>query len=137
MKYLITITIFLSNLAYSQQQKFVTENDSVRFKNCDEGIVEAKTDFKNGIYNSISYGMIIQTNVEFDEFVANYRKEKYGIISKMGGCVVTPYTDCYSEKMQELILKKFGKNIFEKSEKEAEKLYAKQSKKKISKSNRR
>ena len=129
--------MLLCNLAYSQQQKFVTENDSIRFKNCDEGIVEAETDFKNGIYNSISYGMIIQTNVEFDEFVANYRKEKYGIISKMGGCVVTPYTDCYSEKMQELILKKFGKNIFEKSEKEAEELYAKQSKKKISKSNRR
>lgn len=137
MKYLIIIMISLSNLAYSQQQKFITEKDSIRFKNCEEGIIEADTDFQNEIYSSVSYGLIIQIDAEFDEFLANYRKEKYGITSKMGGCVITPYTKCYSERMDELILEKFGKDIFEKSEIEAKKRYSKQNKKKISESNSR
>lgn len=129
MKYLIIIMISLSNFAYSQQQKFITEKDSIRFKNCEEGITEANSDFQRGLYSNISYGLIIQTDAEFDEFLANYRKEKYGIDSKMGGCVITPYTKCYSERMDELILEKFGKDIFEKSQKEAKKLYSKQKKK--------
>lgn len=137
MKHLIITAILVSNFAYSQQQKFIKEKDSIRFKNCEEGIIEANTDFQNELYSSISYGLIIQNDSEFNEFVANYRKEKYGIITKMGGCVITPYTKCYSEKMHELILEKFGKDIFERSRKEANKLYSKQNKKKISKSNRR
>lgn len=126
MKYLIAILILISNFTYSQQKISVEKDSTVyRFKNCDEGINEAQIDFAKGIYNSVSYGLIIQRDAKFDEFLANYRKEKYGIVSKTGGCVVTDYTECYSNKMEDLIFKKFGKDIFERSKKEAEKLWHK------------
>lgn len=124
MKCLITILIFITNLTYSQQKISVDKDSLVyRFKNCDEGTIEAQGDFEKGIYIHASYGFIIQKNPKFNEFLANYRKEKYGIISKTGGCVITDYTECYSEKMKDLIFKKFGKDIFERSKKEAEKLW--------------
>ncbi|MEO7978134.1 hypothetical protein [Flavobacterium sp.] len=124
MKYVITILILISNLTYSQQKISVEKDSTVyRFKNCDEGRNEAQIAFSKGIYNSVSYGLIIHRNPKFDTFLVNYRKEKYGIISKTGGCVVTDYTECYSEKMRDLIFKKFGNDIFERSKKEAEKLW--------------
>ncbi|WP_291150802.1 hypothetical protein [Flavobacterium sp. UBA7680] len=124
MKHFILALIFSGLSAYSQQ-KYIIEKDSIRFKNCNEGVVEAQTDFNNGIYNSFSYGLLIQIDPKFDEFLENYRKEKYGIISKNLGCVITEYSKCYSEKMDELIFIKFGKDIFERSRKEAKKIYKK------------
>ena len=85
-----------------------------------------KTRFKNGIYNCYSYGLIIDINPELSSYIQNYRKTKYRIDTKNAGCVITEYSECYSKTMNDLVLDKFGKDIFEKSRKEAEKLFKKE-----------
>ena len=51
------------------------------------------------------------------------QKNKYGIDTKNAGCVISEYSQCYSKTMNDLVLDKFGKDIFEKSSKEAEELF--------------
>ena len=54
------------------------------------------------------------------------QRVKYRIDTKNAGCVITEYSECYSKTMNDLVLDKFGKDIFEKSRKEAEKLFKKE-----------
>ena len=92
---------------------------------CENGNEQAKIDFKNGVYNCFSYGLIFHSNPELSEFVLEYRKRKYGINTQNVGCVISEYSECYSTMMKNLVLKKFGNDIFEKSLNEAEELYKK------------
>lgn len=124
-----TIYILISFVSFgimsSQNSNYKSNNDSIRLKkfSCEEGLNQAKNDFSNGIYNCFSYGLIIETNPKLNNFINEYRKNKYGIITKNAGCVITPYSKCYSETMEKLVLNKFGEDIFEKSRIEAERLY--------------
>lgn len=84
-----------------------------------------KLTLKKGVYKCLSYGLIFETNPELSAFINAYREKKYGIITRNGGCVITEYSQCYSKTMEEIVFKKFGVDIFERTRKEAEALYLK------------
>ena len=123
------ILIFTFGLSYSQSEKEKSgiKNDSIFYGNCESGTERAIKDVENKIYKSYSYGLIVRTKDEwnFSEFYEKYMKSKYGILIKDGGCLITAESKCYTKKMKELILAEFGTDIFERTRKEAEKLYNK------------
>lgn len=128
MKNIIYISFLLIfGLSFSQNENS-NKGDSIVWKKvtCESGTEQAKTDFKNGIYNCFSYGLIFDKTPDLSIYIQEYRIKKYGIDTKNAGCVITEYSQCYSKTMKELVLKKFGNDIFEKSRKEAEELYQKE-----------
>lgn len=133
MKKRIAIIILLfSSFVFSQIENKMITKDTLVWKtihySCEQGTKDAETDFSNGIYNSYSYGWapVISTtdNEEFSKFYVNYVREKYAINIEHKGCIVTQQSECYSKTMEKLISKKFGKNIYKRAHKEAEKLFA-------------
>jgi len=129
MKALLTLMILGLSQFLVAQTTTSNQRDSIVYKrtiwDCEKGTKDAANDFKDGKYNCYSYGLIVQTDPEFDEFLQKYRKKTYGIISKNAGCVISEHSECYSKVMTELVYEKFGKDIFEKSLKEAQELYKK------------
>ena len=128
MKYIIYISFLLIfGLSFSQNE-ISNKGDSIVWKKvtCESGTEQAKTDFKNGIYNCFSYGLIFETNPELSAYIRNHTKNKYGIDTKNAGCVITEYSQCYSKTMNDLVLDKFGKDIFKKSSRQAEELFKKE-----------
>lgn len=128
MKNIIYISFLLIfGLSFSQNEN-PKKSDSIVWRKvtCESGTEQAKLDFNNGIYNCFSYGLIFERNPELSSYIRNYTKNKYGIDTKNEGCVITEYSQCYSKSMDDLVLEKFGNDIFEKSRKEAEELYKKE-----------
>jgi hypothetical protein len=128
MKNIIYISFLLIfGLSFSQNEN-PKKSDSIVWRKvtCESGTEQAKLDFNNGIYNCFSYGLIFERNPELSSYIRNYTKNKYGIDTKNAGCVITEYSQCYSKTMDDLVLEKFGNDIFEKSRKEAEELYKKE-----------
>ena len=128
MKKIIYISfLLLFGFSFSQNEN-PKKSDSIVWRKvtCESGTEQAKIDFKNGIYNCFSYGLIFERNPELSSYIRNYTKTKYGIDTKNAGCVITEYSQCYSKTMDDLVLEKFGNDIFEKSRKEAEELYKKE-----------
>ena len=128
MKNFIYISFLLIfGISFSQNENS-KKSDSIVWRKvtCESGTEQAKIDFKNGIYNCFSYGLIFESNPELSFYIRNYRKTKYGIDTKNAGCVITEYSQCYSKTMNDLVLDKFGGDIFEKSRNEAEELYSKE-----------
>ena len=121
---LLTFTL---GFIYSQE-KNKTEKDSIVWvkMTCEKGTDEAKVDAEKGIFKCLWYGLVFDKNPKLNKFVKEYREKKYGIVVGNGGCVTSDYSECYSKTMKKIILEKFGADIFEKSRKEAEELYAKQ-----------
>ena len=120
--------LFLISLGFvNAQEKHETKKDSLVWTTptCEKGVEDAKIDAEKGIYECLSYGFIFETNPELNKFINEYREKKYGIITRNGGCVITEYSQCYSKTMKEIVFKKFGVDIFERSRKEAEALYLK------------
>ena len=99
---------------------------------CEKGSEKAESEFKTGIYNSYFYGINAEiypkTQEGFNEFYIEYVRKKYSINIQHMGCVVTDYSECYSQTMDKLIYNKFGSKIFEKARKKALKLFAKKQK---------
>ena len=127
MKTFLTFIFTLTFGVVHCQEKNKTEKDSIVWTkiSCEKGIEDAKIDAEKGTYKCLSYGLMFEANPELNKFVNDYREKKYGIITRNGGCVITNYSECYSKTMKELVLKKFGEDIFERSRKEAEELYLK------------
>jgi Leucine-rich repeat (LRR) protein len=125
MKIFLTLLFLSLSSVISAQTTNTKKQDSLVYTvwDCEKGIKDAQNDFKNGKYNCYSYGLIVRTNPEFNDYLQEYRKNKYGIISKNAGCVITEHSKCYSKVMTELVYEKFGSDIFEKSRKEAKELY--------------
>ncbi|QNK78253.1 leucine-rich repeat domain-containing protein [Winogradskyella sp. PAMC22761] len=125
MKIFLTLIFLSLSSVISAQTTNTIKQDSLVYTiwDCEKGIKDAKNDFKNGKYNCYSYGLIVRTEPEFNDYLQEYRKNKYGIISKNAGCVITEHSKCYSKVMTELVYEKFGSDIFEKSRKEAKQLY--------------
>lgn len=128
MKKLFCLSLtFTLGFIYSQE-KNKTEKDSIVWikMTCKKGTDQAKVDAEKGIYKCLSYGLMFDKNPKLNKFVKEYREKKYGIVIGNGGCVTSDYSECYSKTMKKIILEKFGADIFERSQKEAEELYAKQ-----------
>lgn len=127
MKILAIIGVLLClTPAYSQEKP----RDSLIWvkRTCETGLKAANADFKNGIYNSYSYGLLFvmeskKSEVGFEDFYQKYMLEKYAINIEHRGCVITEHSSCYSEEMDRLIIEKFGPNVFEKGRKEAKKMF--------------
>ena len=126
-KFIYISFLLIFGEAFSQNENS-NKSDSIVWRKvtCEGGTEQAKIDFKNGIFNCFSYGLIFEKNPELSAYIRNYTKNKYGIDTKNAGCVITEYSQCYSKTMNDLVLDKFGKDIFEKSRKEAEELYKKE-----------
>ncbi|MCW1147610.1 hypothetical protein [Flavobacterium lacisediminis] len=123
-KFIYISFLLIFGEAFSQNENS-NKSDSIVWRKvtCEGGTEQAKIDFKNGIFNCFSYGLIFEKNPELRAYIRNYTKNKYGIDTKNAGCVITEYSQCYSKTMNDLVLDKFGKDIFEKSSKEAEELF--------------
>jgi len=119
----LLIIIYFGNI-YSQENNF-NKKDSITYtiQTCDQGTIQAKEDFNKEVYNCFSYGLVYQIHPDFSNFYQSYMKSNYNIVFKNMGCVSSNYSECYSQVMKELIFEKFGGDIFEKSRKEARKLY--------------
>ncbi|MFN3967930.1 hypothetical protein [Flavobacterium sp.] len=119
----ISITLFfvlLCEISFSQEKKLVWTE-----RTCESGIEKAIKHSKQGYYFSESFGLAKETDLVFISFYKEYLETKYNIISINGGCIMDDNRECYSDKMDKLIIEKFGADIFKKSLKEAEKLYGK------------
>ena len=93
---------------------------------CENGNKYAARDAKLGKYKLFEFGLKIIVHYVpqgFDEYYKNYILEKYNIETFEGGCNVYKTAECYTEKMKELLLKKYGNNFFEKAKKEARTLF--------------
>jgi hypothetical protein len=127
MRIILTLAlIFTFILSYSQSEKIVTKinADSIFFKSCESGTNRAIEDAENGIYNyykNVSTGVKTKEEWKFSEFYQKYLKSDYGILVKDRGCVVTSQSECYSKKMNELIEKKYGEDIFIRTREQAKK----------------
>jgi hypothetical protein len=130
MKKLFVFT-FLSMYAFLYSQERQVKNDTIQWsiRTCGNGNQDAKKDFEIGIYNAYSYGLTSYldpiSESGFHDFYVEYMRKKYSINLENRGCVTTVYTTCYSKAMDSLIIKKFGKNIFKRSRKEAKKQFLK------------
>ena len=128
MKLLLTIG-FLSSFLFGFSQENQTVSDSIFWgeTTCKKGVEIAKKDFKNGEYNAYSHGLTVtitsKSEIGFDDFYKDYMQKKYSINLEHRGCVVTDYSDCYSDTMKKLIFEKFGDDIFERSRREAKKIF--------------
>lgn len=126
-KLFCALLTFTLGFIYSQEKNKIEKDSIVWVKmTCEKGTDQAKVDAEKGIYKCLSYGLIFDKNPKLNKFVKEYREKKYGIVIGNGGCVTSDYLECYSKTMKKIILEKFGADIFEKSRKEAEELYANQ-----------
>lgn len=116
--YLTLLFLVIFSYANSQEKELVWTA-----KTCESGIEDAKDDFEKEKYFCYSYGLVFEVDPEFSRFYEKYIFNKYKIISKNAGCIVSDYSECYSEKMNFLVLKKFGNDIFEKTLKEAKEIF--------------
>lgn len=124
-KELIILILCFSSFCYSQNEEKKADNKTLITieLTCEKGLEEANTDFAKGIYNSYSYGWAAEIDSEdakgFYEFYKEYVRKKYSINIEHKGCIKSDYSECYSKTMNELIFKKFSKNVFENAKKEA------------------
>ncbi len=123
MKYFVVFGLFVFSLNFYSQNKKTKKLEDFT---CEEGTKDAISDAEKGEYLLISYGLAISINIPdygYYDFRNDYIYEKYGIKFESGGCVITNYSDCYRKKTEELLKAKYGKDILEKSEKEAINLF--------------
>ena len=65
-----------------------------------------------------------ETN-RFNKYYNNYLLEKYNIEVIHGGCMINMHDKCFSDRIKEVLLKKYGKDFFKNTRKEAKKLFDK------------
>ncbi|WP_179350079.1 energy transducer TonB [Winogradskyella pacifica] len=123
--YIIILLFLTIGSSYSQSKNKNIPKPKMpdSYGTCEYGTERAKKDANNGIYKSLSYGLIVRFDWEFHKFYAEHIKSKYGITVGDGGCLVSSESECYSTTMKELIYKKFGNNIFDKAKQESIELY--------------
>jgi hypothetical protein len=119
MKVFLFLLVFIfSKMSLAQEVIYVKSDDS-----CEAGIIQAKEDIEKGYYELLSYGLIMRTNQEFQDFYVQYVQDTYQVKLGDGGCVVSDKILCYSDTMEKAILEKFGKDFFARTTKEAHQKY--------------
>jgi hypothetical protein len=101
----------------------VENKTNENISDCEKGILKAEQDAKKGKYEILSYGMPDYPDWNFQMFYEDFVKEIYGIIIGNGGCVIYEEKECYADKMEEIVLIKYGEDIFEKARKDARKKF--------------
>ena len=120
MKTTIILLIALSNgILYSQEKKLEWNKMT-----CETGIEKAQKHFNQGYYYCESFAYSSDKEPEFSKFYDEYLETKYHIFTLSGGCIMSDYRTCYREKMEKLLIEKYGSDIRERLEKEARELYA-------------
>ena len=89
-------------------------------KNCHQGKKLAKRHIARGKLIYLSYGLPFNYDFAYEAFEDQYILENYGVETGLGGCVITPYSDCYQKAMGQAIEKKYGKDFFSRAMKEAQ-----------------
>ena len=95
----------------------------VRQSLCDYSTEQAIIDFTDEKYVLVTYGLVVSQDWDFDAFSMNYMAKTHNIKMSYGGCMVLPSELCYTNKMKALLHEKFGDDFFDKTKKEAKKLY--------------
>ncbi|WP_412464448.1 hypothetical protein [Flavobacterium mekongense] len=112
---------------YSQE----TIIESLSLRICSTGSKKAELDFNQGyLYYREPFGLKLDLNPEFEEVYKKHLKNKYGIIYENGNRIkvisdgiIDDFGKCYYETMKNLIIEKFGQDIFEIMMKEAKDIY--------------
>ncbi len=124
----IPIIIFILSFSISFSQFY-------EYENCGEAKKSAKKDFKNGNSSFRIYGLLddTETDFEFENFYNVLLYSKYSIKVEYMGCLTSENAICYVKKMNSLIKKKYGENFFKKTRIELENIYNETSEKEKSK----
>ena len=91
----------------------------------------AEQDFKNGEFNWISIGLNLgyleleNFDSKFNQFFENYLTSKHSLRTINLGCLSFHHEECYTNKLDSLILEKLGRGFFDKELKTAKNLYPK------------
>lgn len=137
MRIIQILILLLSQFFFSQENKLKVNLSNFEFakteitfinKTCESGTKDAITDFNNGIYNYFTYGWSTSiNNIEKNRKtrIQKYLKTKYLINYEHKGCIVSDESECYSNKMIQLIEEKFGKGFLEEKIEEANKKFKK------------
>jgi len=99
--------------------------NSKKFRTCSDGIANAESDVKKGVYKLYSFGMPAYDDWDFQGFYEDFVYNEYNIKISNAGCEVREESECYAKKMKELIFIKFGKNIFKHAKSQAKIAYKK------------
>ena len=103
--YIIAI-IFLCDNSFAQAKGDV----------CIEGTDSARADFSKGILRTYIFGLT--NSFAFGKIL----KERYNVDVVYWGCIVEEKYYCYSKYMDSMLIKKYGKDFFNKIAKEAKQL---------------
>jgi hypothetical protein len=88
-------------------------------KTCEKGSILAKSDFDNGSYLLIRWGLP-ETVSEIGEIL----KSDFGIQQMYGGCAGRDEVDCYTNTMYSLLQAKYGSEFYSQAKRKAQRLYA-------------
>ena len=112
--------VLFCGISYSQEKKLEWSKMT-----CETGMEKAQKHFNQGYYYCESFALSSEKEPEFEKFYDEYLETKYHIVTLSGGCIMSDYRKCYGEKMEKLLIEKYGADIREKLEKEARELYTK------------
>jgi len=127
MKYLSLIIFIAVKIGFGQSFPLTLYNVS-EFKTCEEADKQAKQDFDdNKIWSMTGALDYFETDYprDFIQLYETYFYAKYNIKFFMPSedCIASPEQYCYVKTIDKIILKKFGKDFFEKEKREIEKTY--------------
>lgn len=112
MKYYLSFVFLFLNVSVFSQTDYPNGT-------CEDGKLKAEEDAAKGMYELLSFGFPFYEDWDFQDFYEKYTFKTYGIRVGNGGCEVSNESNCYMDRMRELITKKFGDNILAKAKKEA------------------
>ena len=116
MRFKFTFIIFIF-FFFSKAQKSV---EYIQMPTCEEGVKDAISDADKGFFVSKSYGLTLDIKFDgFADFYNSYLKNQYKISFENGGCVSSNYSECYKKTTEELIIQKYGDDIYVRARKEA------------------
>ena len=121
MKHFLFYVILLCAVTLSAQSD--GNSQKIKQNSCEYAEERAIADFDAEQYEVVTYGLVVSQDWDFDAFYMDYMLKEYNVKMGYGGCMVLPSELCYTNKMKVLLQEKFGDDFFDKTKKEAQKLY--------------
>ncbi len=88
-------------------------------KSCEMGSALAESDFQKGSYLLVRWGLPETRSMVVGEVLHS----DFGIDQLYGGCADRAGVDCYTDRMAELLLQKYGKDFYRKVMDKANRIY--------------